>query len=393
MAKYGYTGENDVYSSQKVVQLEDAVALYEPEDARLLELTTRLGQTRTVENMVYKWLTDEPAPVVIPLTGAYTGGGGTMTFGTTNIKYVENAILRSVEYPGQTFKVTAVNASAGTCTVIGWGCTDNQNLTNGTNMYVTGNTRGDLAGAPSSYADDATLVDNYCSNFAKSVQISDIAEATRIYGPKYRDMMHKKRQIEIKREIEMAYWLSVKAADLGGSTHGDALGTRWSMGGLHSNITTNSFNYNGVAVSEADFAANLPQALEYSKIGDLALIGPSALRTVIARWGHEALFVGPEDKTWGFAPEFWLSPFGRIPFIHEPILDEWTYGTSAPYSWYAYLINTKELKKVIFTGGGLAMLSNRQNPADDQLILDIYRSRHGLEWGRQKMHSILYNWR
>lgn len=132
--------------------------------------------------VTHTWLNDELDPTLIPLTAAYTAGSGTLTFGTTTIKYISvDDILMADDVQWQ---VTAVNDGAGTCSVsLLSGLTD-ANVANGTNVLrlhnatVEGKT-GDVAGG---FSIQPSQTSNYVQNFDGQVNLSFTAMAVLRYG-------------------------------------------------------------------------------------------------------------------------------------------------------------------------------------------------------------------
>lgn len=395
-------GIDEILAGTQVYQMEDAILNNFPSAAPLLSLTNRMGTGETKENPVWHYMTDQPAPRKVAIAhDAYTGGTSTtftvaagsgkyflphqMFLGDNGIQYRTSSVAAGADKDGAnasydciTFEPSATTNSAYDSTTI----TTAHNMATGAYLYLMGTSMGEKSDVDEGWSEDPTIITQYIQNFFASVSLSDIAAKTKLYGGTRRENDHKKRMVEIAAAIETAYFLGKKATV--SLATGD--GTTWMMDGILNSISTNAINFASAQLTEEALLAKVPQMTEYAPVEDLAFFGSYTFCSAFARFGADALEVRPDDTRWGFAPKVWASPIGDFPLIRSRILDPWASGLSA------FCLDVADIKKVLFTGGALAMHPNVQTSMQYQKIIDIYTSRHSIRVGREKFHSYLYGW-
>ena len=397
----GYAAVDDILAANKVVQMENTILNLFPSAAPLLSMTNRLGKVRHVGNPVYKWLTTEPCARNIALTYAFVAetdthmhvaAGSGKYFLPGMLFYADNGFqfrTASVDYSESvhggthdtvTFDVRSTHNSAADDTDL---TVTTDNMAAADKLHLMGNARAEKADVSDGWTDEPTEYTNYIQNFYAAVSIGDMAEDTEMYGGSRRALDHRKRMVEIAAAIETAWYVSKLSKYTDGTA---ANGQVYTFDGLKEAITTNSFNFATAILTEDLMLSKMNQITEYADINNLAIVGSDQLLNKFATWGADKVICRPEDKTWGFAPNKWRSPYGEVTLIRGRILDKILGGK------LFFFVDHSELKKVLFTNGALKMMPNRQNPSQDQKILDIYRGRHGFQWGRQAFHSKGWNW-
>lgn len=398
----GQAGVDEYLSSpisQRVLDVEEPILMNYPEIATLLRFTNSVGQTREATDVKYYWLTDEQAPREVLVATDYTGGTSTtievpagkgrffenhMVFMTSKgIQYRSASVSYGTGTGGADVITIDWKTSATLSRVDATTITTAHNLTATTDrLFLMGQTMGEKSDVDLGYTEDPTPIVNYIQNFYSAVSLSTIADRVKIYGGSRRAQDHRKRQMEAAQQIEMAYFLG-KPIWESISTGEGSVGM---VGGLRQSVSTNALtlsSWSSSTTPEQDLIAIMPQILEYTTPENIAFFGSAKFVAKIASFGLGKLLVRPDDKTYGFAPVKWVSPFGEVPIFRHRFLDNWNAGA------FAMAVSMPDCKKVNFPGGGLKMLANRQNPSQYQLILDIYTAQYGFEWGREKRHSIV----
>lgn len=406
----GFPGLNEILAGQQVVQMEEPILLNTSTITPLLSYTTRLKQTRTVQNIKFSWLTDDIAPMSVALSAdyAYTDDHMHVTAGmgkyfTPRAVFVgKNGIQYRValDTDGVTPKITYAsssedliyievfegNSATHTATTLAAG----NNMSIGDKLFILPTSVTDKADALESFHDDPVIVSNFIQNFQSAVSITDIANKIELYGGNPRQLDHEKRQKEIAVMMELAFLLG-KPWDPGVSSTTGA--TSWATGGARQSLTTNAFNLSNAVISIDKINEKVPFVTKYSNLTELALFVTSPFLSLFSATGNAKLQLRPDDTKWGFQPLQLITAFGPIDLIHEKALDEWWGGSTTTAGCEAFLLNMNEYKKVQFTDGGIKMLPNRQNPREYQKVLDIYVSRQGLQWGRECRSGYFYNWK
>lgn len=162
----------------------------------------------------HEWLNDELDPTIIPLTSAYTAGSGTLTFGTTTIKYLAvDDILMADDVQ---WRVTAVNDGAGTCSVVLLTGLTDANVASGTsvlrlqNATIEGKT-GDVAGG---FSIQPAHTYNYVQNFDGQVNLTFTEKSVMRYGIGDNEKREISNMLQSKiRQFELACMYNYRGAE------------------------------------------------------------------------------------------------------------------------------------------------------------------------------------
>ncbi len=384
----------------RVLDVEEPILMNYPDIAPLMRFTQSVGQSRDVTDVKYWWLTDEQAPREVVIATNFVGGTDTMIEVPAGKGRFFDKHMVFLASNGVQFRANGVNYGAGTGgadqIVIDWKTsatksrvdqattiTTSHNMTAGTGrLFLMGQSMGEKSDVDLGYTEDPVPIFNLIQNFYAAVSLSTTANRVKTYGGNRRAQDHRKRQMEIAQQIEMAYFLGKPAWDSLATGEGSV----GMLGGLRQSVATNGLALSGWSASatpEQDLIALMPQILEYTTPENVAFFGSAKFVAKIASFGLGKLLVRPEDKTWGFAPTKWVSPFGEIPIHRHRFFDNYNGGL------FSMVVTMGECKKVNFPDGAIKMMPNRQNNSQYQLLLDIYTGQYGFEWGREKRHSIV----
>ncbi len=391
----GYAGIADILDAQKVVQIEDVLHF----DTELTMLApwqmydSRIGQTRQVDAMEFLWLTDDVAPYSVLLDQNYDGvslvfsvatGYGkyftpaTVILGSNNVQYLVSSISYNDSASGHDLiTVTKVDAAADAA----------MTTAAGGKLFILPSAITDKASASTGFHDNPTPHTSYCQNFIAAVSMTDIAEKTALYGVKSPlEADHRKRQFEIvrMRELSRLYSKGYKNASSGTTT--------WIADGIRPQFATNVWDFGNAVITVDLINAKLPALLERQPIEGLALFAPPGF---ISKFSADALgkvLLNPDTTKWGMKVNQLVTYAGPLDVIPETLMRNFL-GSSAAVGQEAFLVTLDECKKVTFADGGLKVLANKQNPSDFQNRLDIYTSRTGFQWGSEKRHALLTNFK
>lgn len=395
LASVGYAGIAEILDAQKVIQMEDILHF----DTELNMLApwqmydSRIGQTREVGNMQFSWLTDDAAPYSVALDANYDGSGLVFSVATGYGKYfTPGAVILGSNGVQYLYASQSVNDSASghdliTVTNISGGSDAVMTTAAGDKLFILPSAISDKAAASAGFHDNPVSHTSYCQNFLAAVSITDIAQKTSLYGVK--DPIgndHRKRQFEIVRQRELSRLYSKGYTTSSGGT------STWVADGMRPQFSTNVWDFSDAVITVDLINAKLPALLERQPLDKLALFVPPGFISKFSADGLGKVLLSPDNEKWGMKINQLITYAGPLDLIPETLMRN-IKGSSTLAGCEAFLVTLDECKKVTFTDGGLKVLANKQNPSDFQNRLDIYTSRTGFQWGSEKRHALLTNFK
>lgn len=245
-------------------------------------------------------------------------------------------------------------------------------------LFIIGNTSEENSGARNVNTTRATKQSNYTQIFKTTIALSGTEDAAKLYGGRDLPYLRAKKATEHALDIERAFWFGQKSATTGANGH-----PRRTTGGIHEFITAgNSYVQNqGGALTAPTLNNFLREGFTYGNSRKVLFAGGIVLQAIseIAR-GQIQTNVG--DTAYGIKISRWMSPFGEIDIVHNPLFVEALAGS-------AYLLDMENFKYRYMEGRDTKLMTNVQaNDIDG--IIDQYVSEVGLQREQASRHAYLY---
>ena len=304
-----------------------------------------------------------------------TGAGSSSAYIFTVGDLVKNART------GENFLVATI-ASATRITVVsagrGFGTTAAAAMAAGDSLFIIGNVNEENAGARNVNATQATPVTNYTQIFKTTIAVSNTEKEANLYGGKDLPYQRAKKGTEHALDIERAFWWGQKKSDTSG-TQGHP---RRSTGGVLEFLEAgNGYIQNqGGPLTAPDFNTYLRETFTYGNNEKMMFAGGIVLQAIneIARG---QILTAPLDKTYGMQISKWVTAFGQVNIVHNPLFVE-------DYAGYSFVMDMDSFKYRFMNNRDTKLETNIQAPDMDGQI-DQYISEVGLQRAHSAKHSIL----
>lgn len=374
-----------------VVDAVDKVFLLEPNKHPLVSLMNTVkasdgaykGQAimkASTGNPEFKWFEDVyggryartsaialAAATTIAVDGAGATSGHIFTIGdiVRNVDTGENVLVVT----GSTD--TAIEVERGYGTVAAADMADNDGL------FIIGNVNEENAAARNVNTTQATPQSNYTQIFKTTIAVSGTEDAAKLYGGRDLPYLRAKKATEHALDIERAFWWGQKNTDTGANGH-----PQRATGGVDEFVTGgNGFQQDqGGALTAADMNTFLREGFTYGNSRKMLFAGGIVLQAIneIAR-GQIQTEVGMTE--YGMKVSRWMTPFGEIDIVHNPLFVEEMAGT-------AYLLDMECFRYRYMEGRDTKLMTNVQAPDVDGIV-DQYLSEVGLERKEAARHAYL----
>lgn len=385
MGGTGYIGVGEFLADQRVIAMEN-VLHFDPDLSYLAPwqmYDARVGQTREVGQPEFYWLTDAPAPYSVALDANYIAGSNSLSVVAGKGKYFSapNVVLGANNVQYLVTSITYSSSGHDLLTVVKKDAAADANMSSGDLLYILPGARSDKASATASFRDEPTKYGSYCQNFFASVSLSEISQLVDLYGdPDPRGTMHKKRLFEMVRARELSRLYGK------GNTATSSGATTWIADGMRPNVGT-TWDFSDAVITIDLINAKIPEAMEHQPLDKFALFCPPGFVGKFSADGLGKVLINQDETKWGYKVNQLVTVGGPIDLIVNPLMRTFK-GSSTVAGAEFLFVTLDECKKVTLKGGGLVMQANKQNPSDDQNILDIYKSRTGFQWGNPAKHYL-----
>lgn len=185
----------------------------------------------------------------------------------------------------------------------------------------------------------------------------------------------KKKGVEHMIDIARAFYFGQKKEDTSG-TH-----PKRTTAGLLSFLTANNYDAGG-ALTQSEFDQSICEvAFKYGSKEKLMLASARVL-SVINGWALGKLQIQQGEDTFGLAVVKYVSPFGVLNIVHEPLFE------GAIYGGYAAILDVENVKYRPLKGRDTKLETNIQANDEDQRK-DQYITECGLEVRLPQTHALL----
>jgi len=370
-----------------IVDVVDKIFLLEPNKHPLVTLLTNVGKVydgkswkgssmmkKSAGNPEFSWFEDFYGGRYAKVSGIYATGAVTITVSgagssSANI-FTVGDIVRNAR-TGENMLVATV-ASTTTITIgangRAFGTTAAAAGADSDGLYIVGNVSEENAGARNVNTTRSAKTSNYTQIFKTSIAVSNTEKAANLYGGKELPYMRAKKGTEHALDIERAFWFSEKKYD----TNGTQGHPRRSTGGVLEFIETgNSYIQNqGGVLTAPDFNTFLREGFTYGNDSKVLMAGGLILQAV-NEFARGQIQMRPLEKSYGMQISEYVTPFGKINIIHNPLFVE-------DYAGYGFLLDMECFKYRYMNDRDTKLLTNVQaNDTDGQV--DQYVSEVGLQ--------------
>lgn len=371
---------NNTLAGRQKIDMREEIERLQPSAGPLQTLSSKGRKKREVGNYEFKFLEKAQLPRTLTVNGAQLAADTSIEVSTGHgDRSAANYVLRNTR-TGEQILVTSV--STDTLTVVrGIGGTA-MDMADGDTLYFMRAVyaEGSDSGTPKSTKEESEY--NYVETIRTPYGWTGRQMNADLYGGSDVTTEKEWQAIEHKKSIETMFYFGRR------HTRTESNGQlRTFAGGLDYFISSNRWDLNGQAVTEAAWKDFLQEALRAGKggyqngKGVKYLFASANWVSAINNFVEDMVEYRPFDDIIGFAAKEYKSPFGRVMILHSALLDE-----LAPDM--AFLVDLNHFRYVYFKGRDTRIETEIQDPGVDGRE-DEWMSDVGCEVTWQESHAIL----
>lgn len=361
------------------IDMRDEILLLEPSAGPLTVLLKQLPNKEQVYNPTFKVLKDVLIPRLDRINYS-TGYDGSST--TLVVDYEEYFIvgdLAVVPRTAEVVRVTALSATDSTITVTrSIGATAAAALVDNDQLVILAHASAEGSSIPTIKSTKTSSDSNVIQVVRKPFSVTDILDATTLYGGDALTYQAKKAGIEHLKDIEHSIWFSEKYSATGGATPVRA------TGGVEEWITTNETDVGGT-VTMLELENFLRTGFRYGEKSKLFVCSREVLSD-INLLAMNKLDVTRSEDTFGLNIKNYESPHGKISIVPHDLFSD-----ADTYKERGYLLDLSQLGYRWMKGriaDDTHIVTNIQNN-DVAGRTDEYRTYFGVFRGQEKTCSRL----
>lgn len=369
-----------------VVDAVDKIMLLEPNQHPLVTLLTNVGKTydgkswqgigimkAPAYNTTFDCFEDYYGGRYAKVSSTYSTGAVTITVtgagSSSAYIFTVGDIIKNFR-TGECMLVATI-ASSTTITVAStgraWGTTSAAAGADGDGLYIIGNVNEENSTSRNVNVTRSTKASNYTQIFKTTIAVSDTEKNVKLYGGPDLPYLRAKMGTQHAMDIERAFWFGEKKDGTGSNS----LAQR-STGGVLEFINTGGsyVQDQGGVLTAPDFNTFLREAFTYGSSTKTLFCGGIVLQA-INEFARGQLQIQPLAKTYGVEISKYVTAFGTINLVHNPIfVEDWAgYGFLLDMDCFRYrYLNNRDTK----------LRTNVQSPGVDGEI-DEYLTEAGLE--------------
>lgn len=372
------TGVRDTANIQTAklkIDMSEKIALLQPSATPFITFLKRAkGNTEVANNPKYSWLEDDLGARWDAVNNA-TGYLSTDTaIVVDNGAYFSAGDVVKVPRTGECMLVSSI--ATNTLTVVrGFGTTAAVDLVDNDPLVIIGNANEEGSGVRTIKSTQEAEVFNYTQIFKTPFGVTNTQNASAFYGGNDLSYQQKKKGIEHMVDMARAFYFGQKKLDTTGEH------PKRATAGLLSFLTSNNYDAGG-ALTQSEFDQSICEvAFKYGSKEKLMLASARVL-SVINGWALGKLQIEQGEKTFGLAVVKYVSPFGVLNLVHEPLFE------GAVYGGYAAIVDVENVKYRPLKGRDTKLETNIQaNDIDGRT--DQYITEAGLEVRNPETHALL----
>lgn len=377
-----------------IVDAVDKIFLLEPNKHPLVTLLTNVGKVydgkawqgssiskAAAGNPEFTWFEDVYGARYAKVAAAYTasaaaidvtGAGSSPAYIFTVGDVVKNART------GENFLVTAITDTDTIAVTSAYGTTATAAGVAGDGLFIVGNVSEENSGVRNVNTTRSTAQKNYTQIFKTTIALSETERNSDLYGGGDLPYQRAKKGTEHALDIERAFWFGEKKYDTSG-TQGHP---RRSTGGVLEFINAgNSFVQNqGGPLTAPDLNNFLREGFTYGNDEKMLFAGGLVLQS-INEMARGQILTKTGDTTYGVKISQWMTAFGTINIVHNPLFVE-------DYAGFAFLLDMESFRYRFLNNRDTKLMTNVQTPGLDGVV-DQYISEVGLERKQAPRHALL----
>lgn len=287
-----------------------------------------------------------------------------------NARTGENFLIDTVTSPS-----TITLASTGRA----FGTTAAATFLSGDSLFIIGNANEENASTRNVNTTKTSTQSNYCQIFRTPISVSGTESASDTYGEADLPYQRKKKAIEHARDIEKAFIFGEKKATTGTNGHPK----RATGGVLEFILSGGSYVQDqGGPLTAPDMNIFLREGFTYNAGGKKILMCGGIVLNAISEIARGQLQdASVKGNTYGISISTWVSPFGTIDIVQNPMLVN-------DYAGYAFLLDSESFRYRYMKGRDTTLRLNIQAPDIDGEV-DEYLTECGLERKNAPLCALL----
>lgn len=298
--------------------------------------------------------------VTITVTGAGTSSANIFTVGDIirNARTGENMLVATIA-TSTTITIASGGRAFGTTAAVAGA--------DGDGLYIVGNVNEENGSARTVNATRSTKLTNFTQIFKTTIALSNTEANANLYGGKDLPYQRAKKGTEHALDIERAFWFSEKKSSTGTNGH-----PMRSTGGVLEFINSNGayVQNQGGPITATDFNLFLREGFTYGDDTKYLFCGGIVLQA-INEFARGQLLTKVSDQTYGVNIVEYVTPFGKINLVHNPLFVQ-------DYAGYAFLLDMECFKYRFMQNRDTKLYTNVQSPDLDGEI-DQYITEAGLQ--------------
>ena len=370
---------SNVLAAQRVIDMDDTIALLEPSDAPLTVFTKRSGQSEECFNPSFSWLEDVLLPRVSATDAAgYASGATTINVTTGDGTKFNTNDLVIVPATGEILLVSSVSTDALAVTRA-FGTTAAAAIPAAvTDLLIIGNTQIEGATSRNALATQTQSKTNYAQIFRTPLGASRTLMDSKLYGGKYEPYQVRKVGIEHRVEIERSFIWGQPYQNV------TSTGGQWASGGLEYWIQTNRIDGGGT-LTYATFEKMAETVFRYGNQKMRLGICSPAFMTKVDLLAEARLFFQTTTEVYGVRINRIQTSHGDVMLVKHPLMQDLT-----EYNERCYVLDMDKIKQRPFVNAATKLKLNIQAPDVDGKKSE-YITQMGLQVENQLCHAVLYD--
>lgn len=372
------TGTRDtanITQAKLVIDMSEKIALLNPAAAPFITFLKRAkGNTEAANQAKFSWMEDDLGARWDAINNGAGYLAGDVALVVDNGVYFTAGDLIKVPRTKEVMLVSSI--AVDTLTVVrGFGTTAGAALVDNDPLVIIGNVNEEGSLSRIIKSTQEVEVFNYTQIWKTPFGVTNTQNASKMYGGNDLSYQQMKKGVEHTVDMARSFYLGEKKLDTTGAH------PKRETAGLLSFLSTNNYDAGG-QLTQSEFDQNICEVAFMHGSKDKLMLASARVLSVINGWALGKLQIQQDEKTFGLAVVKYVSPFGTLNLVHEPLFE------GAVYGGYAAIIDTENIKYRPLKGRDTKLETNIQaNDADERK--DQYITEAGLEVRLPQTHALL----
>lgn len=376
-----YTDDGDF---KVVADVSDQIVKIRPSAAPLLVLQNRAKRRRTATYYKFEWLEEDVEPRKMTLASAATSGTSTLTVETDDYnKAADNYVFMNMRTREQVLLTETPSSETLSNVVRGIGG-DQAPMVAGDVLEMQGpiHPEGDTLGAIKTIKEERIY--NYSEIVRTPMGWTRRTANTRYYGGRQPMNIRRRRFLEHRRSLELRGFFGKRHTR---TVTGSQVQTF--TGGAEYFIKSHVWDMNGQTLTERSLKEWMESSMEEGDSGNINgqgvkwLFCGNSIITEIEDFASERIRYKPLMDKIGFRAGSFTTSHGTINIVKHPLF-------TGDHSGWAFLLDMRHVRPVVFRGGGTKLLRNRHARSFDGEEHE-YLTDMGWIFENQVAHGIIKN--